>query len=51
MLENGSDANDVLEYLARSISNKLLHQPSILLRYSDEIDHPEFKNFIRELFH
>lgn len=51
MLANGSKAEDVLDYLSRSISNKLLHQPSILLRYSDEIDHPEFKAFIRELFH
>lgn len=50
MLAAGADLDEVLDYLSRSITSKLLHEPSLLMRYADKVDHPEFRSFIEALF-
>ncbi len=50
MLENGRPATEVLEFLARSLTSKLMHPPSERLRRAGEDGDLPFLDAARELF-
>ncbi len=49
-LEQGKSAEEALNFLARTLTNKLLHQPSATLRQSGENSRHDLLEFARELF-
>lgn len=48
-LNNGNDPETVLRSLARGLTNKLLHQPSIQVRKASAEGRPEVTEWLREL--
>ncbi|PIQ43936.1 MAG: glutamyl-tRNA reductase [Gammaproteobacteria bacterium CG11_big_fil_rev_8_21_14_0_20_46_22] len=50
MIDSGANIDEVLDYLSRSITNKLLHEPSLLMRYADQLDQPDLRDFVQALF-
>lgn len=49
-LAQGKPAEDVLAFLARNLTNKLLHQPSTTLRQSGENARHDLLDYARQLF-
>ncbi|MCV6588151.1 MAG: glutamyl-tRNA reductase [Marinobacterium sp.] len=49
-LRNGKDAEAVLEQLARGITNKMLHQPTIQLRKASAEGRTDMRNLVTELY-
>ncbi len=49
-LAQGKAAEDVLNFLARTLTNKLLHQPSATLRHAGEDGRHDLLDFSRQLF-
>jgi len=49
-LAQGKSADDALAFLARALTNKLLHQPSATLRQSGENSRHDLLDFARQLF-
>jgi len=49
-LEQGKSAEDALAFLARTLTNKLLHQPSATLRQTGENSRHDLLDFARQLF-
>ena len=49
-LAQGKSADEALAFLARTLTNKLLHQPSATLRQTGENSQHELLNFARQLF-
>jgi len=49
-LAQGKPAEDALNFLARNLTNKLLHQPSTTLRQSGESSRHDLLNYARQLF-
>lgn len=49
-LRNGKDAEAVLEQLARGLTNKLLHQPTIQMRKASAEGRSEMLNLVQELY-
>jgi len=49
-LAQGKSADDALAFLARTLTNKLLHQPSATLRQSGENSRHDLLEFARQLF-
>ena len=49
-LRNGSDPETVLRSLARGLTNKLLHQPSVQVRKATTEGRPEVTEALRELY-
>ncbi len=49
-LAQGKPADDVLAFLARTLTNKLLHQPSATLRQTGESSRHDLLDFARQLF-
>jgi len=49
-LAQGKSAEDALAFLARTLTNKLLHQPSAMLRQSGENSRHDLLEYARQLF-
>jgi len=49
-LATGQDAEQVLDYLAHTLTNKFLHQPSICLRQASKDDRDDILDIARHLF-
>jgi len=49
-LEQGKSAEDALAFMARTLTNKLLHQPSATLRQTGENSRHDLLDFARQLF-
>ena len=49
-LATGQDAEEVLEYLAHTLTNKFLHQPSICLRQASQDERDDILNIAQVLF-
>lgn len=49
-LKNGKSAEDVLTQLARGLTNKMLHQPTIQLRKASAEGRPEVLSVVQELY-
>lgn len=49
-LARGDEARDVLERLARSLTNKLLHRPTVALRKAASHDQADVARIVHELF-
>ena len=49
MLAQGKSADEALEFLAHTLTNKLLHQPMIHLRQAGQDNNPERMQLIRDL--
>jgi len=49
-LAAGQDAEQVLEFLANTLTNKFLHQPSIKLREASQKNHEHVLNIAQNLF-
>ena len=49
-LAQGKSADEALAFLARTLTNKLLHQPSATLRQTGENSRHDLLNFARQLF-
>ncbi|VAW65475.1 Glutamyl-tRNA reductase [hydrothermal vent metagenome] len=49
-LAQGKSAEDALKFLARNLTNKLLHQPSTTLRQSGENSRHDLLEYARQLF-
>ena len=49
-LTQGKSAEDALAFLARTLTNKLLHQPSATLRQTGENGRHDLLDFARQLF-
>lgn len=50
MIEQGANAQDVLEQFARKFSNKIMHEPSLQLKKASAEGRNEFVAWARELF-
>lgn len=50
MLDNGRDATQVLDFLANTLTNKLLHEPSVQIRQAAENGNLELLDAASELF-
>jgi len=48
-LNNGNDPETVLRSLARGLTNKLLHEPSVQVRKASAEGRPEVADWLREL--
>lgn len=49
-LQNGSDADSVLQQLAQSLANKIMHEPTSKLKEAGAAGRKEFINMSQELF-
>jgi glutamyl-tRNA reductase len=50
MLTNDKDPQQVLEFLAHTLTNKLIHQPSVQIRQAAECGNTELLQAALELF-
>lgn len=50
LLANGRDPQEVLEYLAETLTNRLIHQPTVKLREAAATGDREFLDVARELY-
>jgi glutamyl-tRNA reductase len=49
-IARGTPANEVLEQLARNLTNKLIHQPTVAIRNATADGHAELLDYLKSLY-